>query len=182
MIGLMFILGCGNESNDIPTQPTISTPTNIPAPVANSNYRPLPINYNWKDTKCVSPINNGADTYQIWAPLMKCTMEAQGMETNFGGFGAPILDYGYQVNTDTLLPIRAGYTSERFHIENGWCWKEYDCTRTPMYERMEKSEKWDANKEGDDNWYGWSFFVSVDETIPFTWMGQFQQYPSSAPI
>lgn len=184
--GLAMVLACGKGDNSTPTQPEKSTtggPTYTPPSVDRGAYRPLPINYNWKDVKCIAPINTGGDTFQTWGPLMSCSLEAQGMETVFGGFGPPTLAEGYQINIDTLSPIRAGYSSEWFHIENGWCWKEYDCTRTPMYERMEKAEKWDANKEGDETWYGWSFYVEKGSAeAQYQWMGQFQQHPSSKPV
>ena len=171
--------------NGAPTEAPVATalPTTappVPAGAAARPHRPLPINFSWNDIACVAPLNIGPGTNYN---ATTCTVPAQGMRTWFGAIGAPSLDAEYRINADTASPIRAGYASEWFHIEKGWCWVDFDCTRTPMYERIEKSEWFDTSVEGDEVWYGWSLFVATGEPDPrYTYMGQFQQYPSSLPV
>ena len=78
MAVMLVLIGCKTEN--LPTQPKIvtSTPTYTPAPQDKSTYRPLPINYNWKEG-------------------------VSGTTMNIEGFGAPSLSDSYLVSNDTTF-------------------------------------------------------------------------------
>lgn len=78
--------------------------------------------------------------------------------------------------TDTTEAIRMGWKAQRFEIRPGDCGGG-DCTRTPVYERNEFAQAAGENLEGDEYWYGWSFYVPAN--IPqahWVFFGQFQQH------
>jgi hypothetical protein len=81
-------------------------------------------------------------------------------------------------------PVRMGWASERYELRPGDCFGD-DCNRQPSFERAESAQDGQQQYEGDEYWYGWSFFVPAD--IPglasgFTHFGQFQQHSLYNPI
>lgn len=76
--------------------------------------------------------------------------------------------------------FRYGWKSQKFIVTSGECFGS-DCYRTPVYERKEYSEGNDGlATEGDEFWYGWSFYVP-HESIKNSWVfyGQFIQPPAN---
>jgi len=87
-----------------------------------------------------------------------------------------VRDWWYKEVTDTLEAVRKGWKAQRFELRPGDCYGT-DCQRTPVYERNEFAQKSEENVEGDEYWYGWSFYVP--KNIPqasWVFMGQFQQH------
>lgn len=84
--------------------------------------------------------------------------------------------WSHQIVTDTLEAVRKGWKAQRFEVRPGDCFGT-DCTRSPVYERNEFAQAYNENLEGDEYWYGWSFYVPLN-TEPTSWMflGQFQQH------
>ena len=81
-------------------------------------------------------------------------------------------------------PVRAGVASERYELRPGDCYGD-DCSRTPKYERAESAQNGLQQVEGEEYWYGWSFFVPANYAEPvdgFAHYGQFQQHSNFDPI
>lgn len=77
---------------------------------------------------------------------------------------------------DTLEAIRAGWKAQRFEVRQGDCY-DTDCTRARVYERSEFAQVGNENVEGDEYWYGWSFYVPGNTAQSgWTTYGQFQQH------
>lgn len=76
--------------------------------------------------------------------------------------------------------FRYGWKSEKFVVRPGECFG-YDCTRSPVYERKEFGEN-DPGlaREGDDVWYGWSFFVPLESVQSWAFFGQIIQPPETS--
>lgn len=85
--------------------------------------------------------------------------------------------WSHQIVTDTLEAVRKGWKAQRFEVRYGDCFST-DCTRTPVYERNEFAQAYNENLEGDEYWYGWSFYVPVNATSGNHWVyiAQFQQH------
>lgn len=84
--------------------------------------------------------------------------------------------WSYQIVTDTLEAVRKGWRAQRFEVRPGDCFGT-DCMRTPVYERNEFAQAYNENLEGDEYWYGWSFYVPNNvEPAPWVFLGQFQQH------
>lgn len=89
--------------------------------------------------------------------------------------------WSHTIVTDTLDAVRKGWKSQRFEVRTGDCYG-WDCTRSPVYERNEWAET-SLTEEGDEFWYGWSFYVPSNMTgASWVFMGQFQQHPSGRPM
>jgi len=94
--------------------------------------------------------------------------------------------YSYAITSGPNHPVRFGTTSERFEVRKGDCGGN-DCTRPDgVHERSEVAQIAIQNYEGDEYWYGWSFYVPADFTDAtsfnkFLILGQFQQSPSYKP-
>jgi hypothetical protein len=90
--------------------------------------------------------------------------------------------WSYKEVTDTTEAIRKGWKAQRFEVRPGDCYGT-DCLRTPVYERNEFAQVAGENKEGDEYWYAWSFYVPSN--IPqagWVFLGQFQQHSNYDPI
>lgn len=90
--------------------------------------------------------------------------------------------WSYTFVTDTNDAVRKGWQSQKFEVRYGDCW-ESDCNRTPVWERREFGESF-GTVEGDDYWYGWSFYVPKNNgnSLYWTYISQFQQTPNHNPI
>lgn len=92
--------------------------------------------------------------------------------------------WSFNIVSDTSHTVRAGWKAQRFEVRSGDCYMT-DCTRTnPMpYERNEFAQAGGENNEGDEYWYGFSFYVpSNTEQANWTSYAQFQQHSNYDPI
>jgi hypothetical protein len=88
------------------------------------------------------------------------------------------LDTGWGLATEDTTAFRYGWKSQKFVVNPGDC-VSTDCSRTPVYERKEYGEHDEGlAKEGDEYWYGWSFYVPYESSNPWVYFGQFIQPPS----
>lgn len=72
---------------------------------------------------------------------------------------------------------RFGWQSHRFSVSTGECFGT-DCARRPVFERKELGESHDGlATEGDERWYGWSFYVPRSSKNPWVFFGQLLQPP-----
>lgn len=79
-------------------------------------------------------------------------------------------------NLDTTS-FRFGWQSHRFSVSAGEC-SGTDCYRQPVFERKELGESDEGlAKEGDERWYGWSFYVPRSSKNPWVFFGQLIQPP-----
>lgn len=94
--------------------------------------------------------------------------------------------YGYDQAFAPLHPVRHGMQSERFELRAGDCGGG-DCARADgNRERTEFGQQGVQNLEGDEYWYGWSFYVAPDYkdsgnlsgTSRTVTMAQFHQKPA----
>jgi hypothetical protein len=90
--------------------------------------------------------------------------------------------WNYNIVRTPEHPVRSGLTAERFELRPGDC-NGTDCARP--YERAEAVEEGTHQYEGDEYWYGWSFYFPTDTYVVDDKIGgsgcltiaQFQQYP-----
>lgn len=74
--------------------------------------------------------------------------------------------------------FRYGWKSHRFSVSAGECFGT-DCYRQPVYERKEIGETDEGLlREGDERWYGWSFYVPRSSKNPWVYFGQLIQPPN----
>lgn len=98
------------------------------------------------------------------------------------------IGYRFSLNTQwgQALPdttaFRYGWRSEKFVVAAGECFGS-DCSRTPVFERKEYGEGHDGlATEGDEYWYGWSFYVPYESTNNWAFFGQFIQPPADSSV
>ena len=99
-----------------------------------------------------------------------------------------IKPWSYQIVTDTNDAVRKGWKSQRFEVRFGDC-VGTDCERGPVWERREFGQADGSEKEplslsarqGDEFWYGWSFYAPNQNRNSFNWVyiSQFQQTPNN---
>jgi hypothetical protein len=78
--------------------------------------------------------------------------------------------------------FRYGWKSQKFIVNYGECFGS-DCFRAPVYERKEYGEMHSAAAvEGDEFWYGWSFYVPLESSNPAVFFGQFIQPPADSSV
>jgi hypothetical protein len=74
--------------------------------------------------------------------------------------------------------FRYGWKSQKFSVSAGECFGT-DCYRQPVYERKEIGEGLEGLvTEGDERWYGWSFYVPRSSKNPWVYFGQLIQPPN----
>jgi len=84
------------------------------------------------------------------------------------GFAFDLSTLWGQAIEDTTA-FRYGWKSQKFIVNSGHCYGR-DCYRTPVYERKEYGEgDMGLSKEGDEYWYGWSFYVPYDADFAGRW-------------
>ncbi len=97
------------------------------------------------------------------------------------GFAFDLSTLWGQAIEDTTA-FRYGWKSQKFIVNSGHCYGR-DCYRTPVYERKEYGEgDMGLSKEGDEYWYGWSFYVPYESSNPFVFFGQFIQPPADSSV
>ena len=149
---LLVLLGCSEQ--DLPSSP-IYYPVSTPRPGAPP-ASPVSSSNGPK-------ASNGDTTWMEAGP--------QGFYYN--------LNNPWTTYQDTSA-FRYGWKSERFIVSPGDCFG-YDCTRSPVYERKEFGEDDSGlSKEGDDVWYGWSFYVPLESHQSWAFFGQIMEPPENA--
>ena len=91
--------------------------------------------------------------------------------------------FHFSMNTQWGTPsqdttaFRYGWKSHLFYVSVGECFGT-DCARRPVFERKELGELDEGlSKEGDERWYGWSFYVPRSSKNPWVFFGQLIQPP-----
>lgn len=90
-----------------------------------------------------------------------------------------VLNTVWGQSSEDTTALRYGWKSERFQVNPGDCFGG-DCYRRPVYERKEYGESHEGfATEGDEFWYGWSFYVPYESSSnSWVFYGQFIQPPS----
>jgi len=98
------------------------------------------------------------------------------------------IGFSFSLNTqwgqaiEDTTAFRYGWKSQKFVVNPGECFGG-DCYRTPVYERKEYGETHDAAAtEGDEFWYGWSFYIPRESSQPAAFFGQFIQPPADSSV
>jgi len=147
-----FIVFLGCSEINTPTPPIVSRPP-ISSPTA-PNHPPALTNN----------VPKAADRDSSW------------LEVGPQGFHFS-LSVHFATDQDTSA-FRYGWKSERFVVRPGDCFGS-DCSRTPVYERKEFGETDEGlAKEGDNVWYGWSFYVPIESHQSWVFFGQIMQPPA----
>jgi len=149
---LIVSLGC--EANDITNPPLSSIPPISPDTNVTPNI-PLP---NITDSAQAAPRDTTwEERWPYGFHFIQRTL-----------WGLPSLD---------TTAFRFGWQSHRFSVSAGECFGT-DCYRRPVFERKELGESDEGlAKEGNERWYGWSFYVPRSSKNPWVFFGQLIQPP-----
>lgn len=118
-------------------------------------------------------------------PVLVNVPKASIKDTSWVELGPQGFDFNPRVHfttTQDTSAFRYGWKSEKFEVGLGEC-HENDCFRTPVYERKEFGEGDNDDspglaREGDEYWYGWSFFVPQESVQPWAFFGQIMMPPA----
>lgn len=146
----LFLVSWACSGDVIPTMPGSSIPISSDSTITTITPN-VPVNRN---------VPYGSARDESWAEEWK--------GVNFYGSN-------YWNSHQDTTAFRYGWSSEKITVSAGECFGS-DCQRTPVYERKEFTETGLA-VDGDEFWYGWSFYVPLESANPWVYFGQIMMPP-----